>query len=719
EPNTADQPVITASDTDGSVTVTPGDDNEKVDITFTGEDDQPKTVTVTKDPNTGEWTITDPNNTGATVNPTTGVVTIPQDAVKDGSPVNAKGTDDQGAIADADPVNAGTDSKNAEVDDSDADGDGNPDGVVTTTPVNEGENIVTTVKLTNNNGVDNLTVARSTDSANDADFDDAATTYSNGVTRNADGTLNVPAGVTEFTITTPVVADTTTEGAETVTYTVGGVKGNEATINDTSVTPAQPVNLRVALEDDTFGANTRGTNRDGITKDPDVLVTGTGGQAWEYTTNGGLTWNDGGTGDGSFKLPNNDEMEGWKHNVQARLKDDTSVVSNNLATTYDHVTPSGYITVGRNNDGTYSLVARGLEPGAYATVNGGNGRTVNDDGIVLIPNLALSSSTFGNVVGRYSYDINITDIAGNTARNNATGADAINLIHMPNIYTRDGLVGGNSTGQNRVNDNVGSGNDVVIVGAQGGTFGNVGMGTWIGPYSGVDLNFGAGNDSLIAHTIQQNSGLNTNIDMGTGNDSIFLEDYILVAGGGSINVNMGDGNDLFDTGRALTGEAITVTSTGSANIDMGNGDDTFVLSGSVSIPGGGKADVNGGNGWDTILFDSTIDVRGARMMEIFRNFEQIDLQTDNVLGLNGSAAGKNQGQWTIDGVTYNGLFIQKAQGYTGTATIDLGANGGNASSPNLGTFSAQPESQAPDGYTAYRSSDTNATVYIQDGIIVI
>ncbi|MDU8925740.1 hypothetical protein RYD26_12735, partial [Pasteurellaceae bacterium LIM206] len=109
---------------------------------------------------------------------------------------------------------AGTDSKNAEVDSKDSDNDGNKDGVVTTGSVNEGESLVTTIKLTNNNGNDALPFSRS-GTATDEDFDTPI--FSNGVTLNADGkTLKVPAGVTEFTITTPVKADNKTEGEETV-----------------------------------------------------------------------------------------------------------------------------------------------------------------------------------------------------------------------------------------------------------------------------------------------------------------------------------------------------------------------------------------------------------------------------------------------------------------------------------------------------------------------
>ncbi|MDU8925655.1 hypothetical protein RYD26_12275, partial [Pasteurellaceae bacterium LIM206] len=264
---TADKPTVTPSTNDGSVTITPGADNTSMEISFFDESDDEQTIVAEKGTD-GTWTLNDLKNTGATINPNTGVVTLPQDSVEDGSTVTAVGTDENDNDA-VDEKMAGTDSKNAEVDSNDKDGDGNKDGVVTTSSVNEGENIVTTIKLTNNNGVDNLVISR-TGSATDDDFDDTNTTYSNGVTKNADGTLNVPAGVTEFTITTPVKADSKTEGAETVKYTVGGVAGNEATINDTSkATPATSI-TKLTLGDnftDDFGSsNVRTESADITTK---------------------------------------------------------------------------------------------------------------------------------------------------------------------------------------------------------------------------------------------------------------------------------------------------------------------------------------------------------------------------------------------------------------------------------------------------------------------
>nr|MDD9325183.1 hypothetical protein [Neisseria sp. 3986] len=235
--------------------MTPGNGNDTVEITFTGEDEQPKTVTVTKGSN-GEWTVTDPNNTGATVDPTTGKVTIPQDSIKDNSDVSAKGKEDGKTDSDPKTGTAGEDSKDAKVIFEDKDNDGNNDNIVTTTPKNEGENLVTTIKLTNNNGVDNLAVGITAASQVDGDdFDTDNVTYTaydkdgnevpNGITKNADGTVNVAKGVASFTVSVPVTEDNETEGNETGKVAVGNpdgtvVEGNEFTINDTSTAPADP-----------------------------------------------------------------------------------------------------------------------------------------------------------------------------------------------------------------------------------------------------------------------------------------------------------------------------------------------------------------------------------------------------------------------------------------------------------------------------------------------
>ncbi|MDW8750787.1 Ig-like domain-containing protein, partial [Streptococcus suis] len=89
-------PVVTAKP-DGSVTVKPsttaGDDTTTVDITYTDETGVEKTVTATK-ADDGTWSV--PADSGVTVDPTTGVVTIPADKVQEGSTVSAVSKDEAG-----------------------------------------------------------------------------------------------------------------------------------------------------------------------------------------------------------------------------------------------------------------------------------------------------------------------------------------------------------------------------------------------------------------------------------------------------------------------------------------------------------------------------------------------------------------------------------------------------------------------------------------------
>ena len=51
------------------------------------------------------------------------------------------------------------------------------------------------------------------------DYDNTPT-FSNGVTLNADGTITVPAGVTDFTVTYPTLDDNLADDGETTTVTV-------------------------------------------------------------------------------------------------------------------------------------------------------------------------------------------------------------------------------------------------------------------------------------------------------------------------------------------------------------------------------------------------------------------------------------------------------------------------------------------------------------------
>ncbi|OOF77579.1 hypothetical protein BKG96_08130 [Rodentibacter caecimuris] len=253
-PNTtADKPVITAEN-DGSVTVKPGDDNVIVGINFKDENDKNQSVAIQKE--NGKWRLLLDTGVGATVDKDSGIVTISADKLKDGGEVNAIGRDDfsNGNWADADPVNAGSDPKNAKPITEDKDRDGTPDGVVSSpAAIDETGNnnkVTTTIKLDNNNGVDNLPitiVGTGGKPVSAEDFEAPVVKYTDPTDNtekvlapNAYGTYNVPAGVTELKVEHTAKADNSTEGAETGKVKVGNVEGNEVTVNDTSKQDTTP-----------------------------------------------------------------------------------------------------------------------------------------------------------------------------------------------------------------------------------------------------------------------------------------------------------------------------------------------------------------------------------------------------------------------------------------------------------------------------------------------
>ena len=99
------------------------------------------------------------------------------------------------------------------------------------TTVNEGSNEVLSVNLSSTAGNASLSYAITGTGITTGDFGTAV--FSNSVTLNGDGTLNVPTGVSSFTITLPVSSDSTTEGSETASFNVGGQSAS-VVINDTS-----------------------------------------------------------------------------------------------------------------------------------------------------------------------------------------------------------------------------------------------------------------------------------------------------------------------------------------------------------------------------------------------------------------------------------------------------------------------------------------------------
>ena len=127
---------------DGSVTITPpaNEDIDSIHITYTDENNIQGTLVVTKDPQ-GNWTLPQGTDPSITVDPATGIVTIPEDQVADGTVVTAfvqKGNDssnDATATANAPEENKSTKPtiNPVKVDDTKITGTAEPNAIVNVT----------------------------------------------------------------------------------------------------------------------------------------------------------------------------------------------------------------------------------------------------------------------------------------------------------------------------------------------------------------------------------------------------------------------------------------------------------------------------------------------------------------------------------------------------------------------------------------------------------
>ncbi|UZA06697.1 Ig-like domain-containing protein [Moraxella bovis] len=277
----ADAPTVTPSQTDGSVTVTPGTDNAKMVVTYTDEDGKEQTVNINKDAD-GNWTAEGTLPEGVTVDKD-GKVTIPQDAVKDGNTVTAAAQNTTGGKA-QDQANANKDTANTAID-SDNTAFTNPeDGNIA-----EGDSVRATIGLVNNNGgeVDFKVTFEDGDSSpagdianhDDFDYDGIKFTDDNGKEITGisydreSGKITVPTGVDKFNVDLPIKGNDGVEADQKATIVVGSgddAKTADITIVDDSKAAGQGNQVAItAISDDT------GVAGDFITNDTTLAVSGT------------------------------------------------------------------------------------------------------------------------------------------------------------------------------------------------------------------------------------------------------------------------------------------------------------------------------------------------------------------------------------------------------------------------------------------------------------
>lgn len=100
--------------------------------------------------------------------------------------------------------------------------------------VAEGDWLKVTVNLAHTLGKTNVPFSVSGSGIDNLDYDYSESKYTNGVTRNSDGTLNIPAGINNFQVQLWIRADSRTEGTDVINITVDGVKSSDCNISDIS-----------------------------------------------------------------------------------------------------------------------------------------------------------------------------------------------------------------------------------------------------------------------------------------------------------------------------------------------------------------------------------------------------------------------------------------------------------------------------------------------------
>ena len=205
----------------GGVSIKPQANTDKVVITYKDESDQPHTVTVTKDPQTGKWSADGLPQNGK-LDADSGEVKLPPEAIKDESPVTAvahNGNNPNTATSEVTSDVNGTTPPTPQP--------GEPTVTISgSESVNEGEAASYTVKLSQPSDKDvTVTVTLTHKGTDDADFATAP---------DATKTLTIKAGETEAKFTLDIAKDGKFEGAENYNLTISNPQG-AALGKDTSV----------------------------------------------------------------------------------------------------------------------------------------------------------------------------------------------------------------------------------------------------------------------------------------------------------------------------------------------------------------------------------------------------------------------------------------------------------------------------------------------------
>ncbi|MGN7012290.1 hypothetical protein [Neisseria sp. P0001.S007] len=579
-----DKPTVEAKD-NGSVEVTPpaDEDTKSVEVSYTDEAGTPKTVTITKGTD-GTWTS---NNPDVAVEPATGKATIPADKVQDGSPVKAKATDNAGNISNEGTANAGN----------------NPDTTAPSAPevTPSTEDGSVTVKVPSDAEVGDTVEVTVTPEGSDTPEKVTLTKNTDGSWTSSNPTTlpNVEAGQSSTTIPQDKVKD-----GSNVTAQAKDPAGNESAVVTQPAGNNKVVKLELSLAQDT-GAS----NNDNYTRNGQVNVSGIpSGSEWEYSTDGGQTWNSG--SGNSFTLPNNTKVGGIAYSLQARVKGNAASASDTLNMTLDQKAGEFHAII----DGSMNLIGT-AEKNSTISINNRSGKA-NANGEFEFATGIASGATAKKV----HYSVVETDLAGNSVSKDVA-------------YTYYRRVAGGS------HETYGNENDVILIGTKGGT-GD------LGALIRSSLTTGSGDDSVYATGVQYRS--NT-LDMGDGNDFASFQN---IAG----TINMGAGNDILEARQ--TGNGFFYLAGGNPTINMGAGDDIVRTSSTINT----RASIDGGSDFDTLQFVNRDGKAITTTISMISNFEKIDITgtSNNSVTISASDVDRNHSaKATVDasGKSHNNVLI--------------------------------------------------------------
>ncbi|WP_202903938.1 beta strand repeat-containing protein, partial [Halomonas huangheensis] len=481
------------------------------------------------------------------------------------------------------------------------------------------------------------------------------------------------------------------DGEITVTAEVTDAAGNSGTITDTtSLDATGPSAPTIALANDTGVADDDGITSDGTVNVTDLVADG----SWEYSTDGGLTWEDG-SGD-SFALPEGDYADGAVQVRQSNTAGNTSAAASLGAIVVDATGPGqptlaiaeaddGLIETGEMADGIQTEVTLGADTEVgdtlTLTVEDDTGNSVTTvDYTVTEDDVADGVSSVTIPVwldnGSYSVTARASDAAGNaSAVSGAVSFDVDATAPFVNVSSSGllGLVGVDALGlldlSNQAFSAYDPNNNLESV--------TIEMSTALSITQILGL-LGLGEDSLnYSQELANELGLNVEFEemfmlLGIGNpatltvtaadggtiDNLAINEFLATVsmGGGLLGTDLNVLPSFTITGTAADGQTGTDSATELADLSLLNPDSSFITEGTgdadtlqgtddsdylygyagndTLIGGGGNDILRGGEGDDTLQVsdDSFVMVDGGDGFDILELDGGIDLDVTQIDG---------------------------------------------------------------------------------------